>query len=281
MDIYAGASFGTRVLQEHRWSSWKLVLQPSPPKYPSTIRCCLPRRVRRHDLLTFPLNRKKVWFSCSRLILVDSTRAGKRLPDALSKTVPIWCAVINRAIPLRGGCFVDVEVPLSPSSSDVDVATAGTDTNLDLHTPPGAVSPHEHAQIAARLDIWAAALAVSFPCRRTPLLSPIARTQDSSYALPELARPLRPLWITPASSRFPYIASDVSFLPVICVSASRAVNTGTERRMEGFSYVQGSGDDHELWGQVRLSYSPSAPDDDVVVYCLGDSLTTVLLHCRA
>jgi tRNA A64-2'-O-ribosylphosphate transferase len=104
---------------------------------------------------------------CSRLILVDSTRAGKRLPDALSKTVPIWCAVINRAIPLRGGCFVDVEVPLSSSSSmsDVDVATERTDTDvdkdLDLHTPPGAVSPHEHAQIAARLDIWAAALAVS------------------------------------------------------------------------------------------------------------------------
>ncbi|KAI0279088.1 initiator tRNA phosphoribosyl transferase [Russula aff. rugulosa BPL654] len=160
------------------------------------------------------------------LILVDSTRAGKRLPDALSKTVPIWCAVINRAIPLRGGCF---EVPL-PSSSSSDVVMVA-DTDLDLHTPPGAVSPHEHAQITARLDIWAAALA------------------DSSYALPELAKPLRPLWVTPASARFPYIAPDASFLPVICVSASRAVDAGTERRMEGFSYVQGSGDDHELWGQ--------------------------------
>jgi tRNA A64-2'-O-ribosylphosphate transferase len=92
-------------------------------------------------------------------------------------------------------------------------------------------------------------------------------TQDSSYALPELARPLRPLWITPASARFPYIAPDASFLPVICVSASRAVDDGTERRMEGFSYVQGSGDDHELWGQVRyLTFFPLAPDDDVV-YC--------------
>ena len=37
----------------------------------------------------------------ARLILVDSTRAGKRLPDALSKTVPIWCAVINRATRMR------------------------------------------------------------------------------------------------------------------------------------------------------------------------------------
>ena len=38
---------------------------------------------------------------------------------------------------------------------------------------------------------------------------------------------------------------------LLYVSASRAVDAGTERCMEGFSYVQGSGDDHELWGQVR------------------------------
>ncbi len=29
-------------------------------------------------------------------IVVDSTRHGKRIPDALSKTIPIWAAVINR-----------------------------------------------------------------------------------------------------------------------------------------------------------------------------------------
>ena len=34
----------------------------------------------------------------SSVILVDSTRRGKRMPDALSKTVPIWCAVINRSV---------------------------------------------------------------------------------------------------------------------------------------------------------------------------------------
>ncbi|BDD59518.1 hypothetical protein MPDQ_007281 [Monascus purpureus] len=31
-------------------------------------------------------------------IIVDSTRRGKLMPDALSKTVPIWCAVMNRAL---------------------------------------------------------------------------------------------------------------------------------------------------------------------------------------
>ena len=29
---------------------------------------------------------------------MDSTRKGKRVPDALSKTIPIWCATINNAV---------------------------------------------------------------------------------------------------------------------------------------------------------------------------------------
>ena len=33
-----------------------------------------------------------------RCIIVDSTRRGKSMPDALAKTVPIWCAVMNRLL---------------------------------------------------------------------------------------------------------------------------------------------------------------------------------------
>ena len=43
----------------------------------------------------------------------------------------------------------------------------------------------------------------------------------------------------------------MDFYPVVCVSASRHVRDGLERRTMGFAYVQGSGDDHELWGMVR------------------------------
>ncbi|KAJ6590029.1 initiator tRNA phosphoribosyl transferase [Mycena vulgaris] len=145
------------------------------------------------------------------IILVDSTRAGKRIPDALSKTVPIWCAVINRAV------------------LQVYPGKVGWDTNL--YTPPGAVSSQEHSQIEQRLDAWANALA------------------NSSYALPNLRLPLRPMWITPASSGFPVLpAGDRTFVPIICLSASRQVQDGVERRSGGFAYIQGSGDDHELWG---------------------------------
>ena len=30
--------------------------------------------------------------------IVDSTRKGKRFPDSMSKTIPIWTCVLNRAI---------------------------------------------------------------------------------------------------------------------------------------------------------------------------------------
>ncbi|KAM5543053.1 hypothetical protein V8D89_003437 [Ganoderma adspersum] len=146
------------------------------------------------------------------LVLVDSTRAGKRIPDALSKTVPIWCAVINRAMVL-----------LHPEKEHWDV---------ELYCPPGMVSEQERSQIIPRLDGWARGLVTS------------------AYTLPDLPLPLRPLWITPATSIFPRLPTQehAKYLPIICVSASKQVHDGVERRLNGFSYVQGSGDDHELWG---------------------------------
>ena len=60
-------------------------------------------------------------------VIVDSTRRGKSMPDALSKTVPIWCCVVNRAV-------------------------FGTDGGTgDLFTPPAAVSESEHAQMEKRI----------------------------------------------------------------------------------------------------------------------------------
>ncbi|PWY75157.1 tRNA a64-2'-o-ribosylphosphate transferase [Aspergillus heteromorphus CBS 117.55] len=44
-------------------------------------------------------------------IIVDSTRRGKLMPDALSKTIPIWCAVINRALFPSDTAFHAVEFP--------------------------------------------------------------------------------------------------------------------------------------------------------------------------
>ncbi|KAJ7655632.1 initiator tRNA phosphoribosyl transferase-domain-containing protein [Mycena polygramma] len=128
------------------------------------------------------------------IVLVDSTRAGKRVPDALAKTVPIWCAVVNRAVSQR-----------FPEKKE---AEQGWDDAL--YTPPGAVSAQEHAQIARRVEGWADALAAS------------------SYALPDLPRPLRP---APASGGLPVPPARDAGTPSQSATstAMRAVQTHSPR----------------------------------------------------
>lgn len=69
-------------------------------------------------------------------ILVDSTRRGKSMPDALSKTVPMWVAVMNRIL------FPEI--------------VAGH----KLSTPEDVVSRSEHAQIEGRLHDFVTSLEV-------------------------------------------------------------------------------------------------------------------------
>ena len=143
-------------------------------------------------------------------IIVDSTRRGKRMPDALSKTVPIWISVMNRA--------------LWPENDE-----AGR-----LRTPPSVVSEMENAQISARLDSF--------------VQSFVELGLNLDKLRKELGKPMRPLWVTP-ESQLPIgreSAEDIfpEYHAVILVTSSRRVS-GTEVGEGG--YVQGSGDDTENW----------------------------------
>jgi tRNA A64-2'-O-ribosylphosphate transferase len=160
------------------------------------------------------------------------------MPDALSKTVPIWCAVVNRAVKMRY------------QKDDV--------WDTSLYTSPAVVSRQEHLQVESQLSTWSASLFVRIGFG--PLVQIIIEhdsIQASCYDLPNLEYPLRPLWITPATSSYPRLPahSDRTFYPIICISASRQIEEGLERRSKGFAYVQGSGDDHELWGEVGVPTS--------------------------
>ena len=81
--------------------------------------------------------------------------------------------------------------------------------------------------------------------------------QNSSLTLPPLTKPLRPIFIHPGTSYAPTLplpgSPDGPFIPIICLSASTFVSHGgPEARRDPwgtFEYVQGSGDDDELWGK--------------------------------
>lgn len=64
------------------------------------------------------------------------------------------------------------------------------------------------------------------------------------------------------------------------MSASRLTDadTGTGRRAGGFAYVQGSGDDHELWGMVSLSprHRLQGRADDMYISNVGPDPCAVL-----
>jgi tRNA A64-2'-O-ribosylphosphate transferase len=77
------------------------------------------------------------------MILVDSTRGGKSIPDALSKTVPIWCAVINEAMRRQGILPEDL-----------------WQSHGELVTPPKRVSETEHDQMSILVPEMATKLLV-------------------------------------------------------------------------------------------------------------------------
>ncbi|KAF1812078.1 tRNA a64-2'-O-ribosylphosphate transferase [Eremomyces bilateralis CBS 781.70] len=128
-------------------------------------------------------------------IIVDSTRRGKKIPDALSKTVPIWCAVWNRL--------------LRPDDPECHA----------LATPPSAVSRSEHAQIAARLDQFIAQAKVL--------------DLDLEPLRQELKKPLRPLWVTTDSILPDSSPQFDEFYPIVCCTSSRAVG-GAEMSEGGY-----------------------------------------------
>ncbi|KAK7711921.1 tRNA A64-2'-O-ribosylphosphate transferase [Diaporthe eres] len=157
---------------------------------------------------------------CDGIIIVDSTRRGKRMPDSLSKTVPVWCCVLNRA--------------LFPELTE----------SHGLYVPPNVVSDSEKSQMLSRVPGFVDSL------RQLNL--------DLVGLRAQISKPIRPTWVTQETDLSHYRDRDghnddeddegrifESFRPVICCTSSRRVTDG---EMSGHSgYVQGAGDDTENW----------------------------------
>lgn len=163
-------------------------------------------------------------------VVVDSTRRGKSMPDALSKTIPTWCAVLNEASRRKYG------TPAKEGGG--------------LETPRWMIPPTEHDQIEARIDEFVQALL------------------DSDLEVPRLEKALKPVFVIPQSDLEAVSASvkwadQQGSIPIVLVSASRFVDdsanlgtnadegmhaTDTSEEKE-YVYVQGAGDDHENWAR--------------------------------
>ncbi|KAI9677443.1 MAG: hypothetical protein M1817_006397 [Caeruleum heppii] len=182
-------------------------------------------------------------------IIVDSTRRGKKMPDALSKTIPIWCAVLNRVL-----------FPFRPETHE-------------LHTPPRTVSRQEHAQIEERLWGFVGKLLElhpPVPPGLTKPLRPLWITPSSESSLPSSPPDLR----------------DLDFSPLVLCTASQWDDMGDLGALSmsakgwGDGYVQGAGDDAEGWAG-DLTPSLFWKHHDVLLRTSNDELLDLIKNLVA
>lgn len=136
--------------------------------------------------------------------IVDSTRKGKLMPDALSKTIAIWIAVMNG---------------INPNVHDAT-----------LITPTELISPSIHSQMDVKIKGFIAQ----------------ARDLIPNLTFDGIDKPMYPIWIYPGKL---VPTPPLNVYPVYLVTASKKAAATQRVTNEGtlWYYIQGSGDDHELW----------------------------------
>ena len=92
------------------------------------------------------------------VVIVDSTRKGKRFPDSFSRTIPIWCCVVNRALARHRRQRCDGAQSKRVSVTNTDEGDDGWDE--ELHAPEW-VSDSEREQILLQVDEWVHAFMVT------------------------------------------------------------------------------------------------------------------------
>ena len=156
------------------------------------------------------------------------------MPDALSKTIPIWCCVLNNLLFPQSS-----NADLNPTATTRSEGVSG-DFERQFHiyhpleTPPNIISQTEHSQILAKIPILirqARGLYLDLPYLRTALKN----------------RPLRPCFTTP-DRHVPLSAPAQMFQDdswdrhiILCCSVSHHTTSPFE------GYIQGAGDDSENW----------------------------------
>lgn len=130
------------------------------------------------------------------------------MPDALSKTVPIWTCVLNRLL----------------FPNDEEAAAV-------FRTPGSVVSDSERAQIEERV----------------PSFVDAARSLNldlDTLRLKLHGKPMMPVWVTPDSAvPLDIPQNDKHALVVLCTASSRSSSSASL----GLAYVQGAADDSESW----------------------------------
>lgn len=191
--------------------------------------------------------------------IIDSTRSGgKRFPDSMRCTIPIWCAVINSVV----------------LGKNEDHNISWTDNNPWWFEAPPFMSPSLASQIINALPSLIAGVPSTLTSIIRSTLSPCLLLDNTSGPV---KRPLRPIWVCPSAasqdlgereddtdgllewlgeSALEFLSidtNDLPFAPVVMVSCSKARSEEIHRSRCSWSYIQGAGDDDENWAPPGLT----------------------------
>ena len=162
--------------------------------------------------------------------IIDASKR-KVLPDSMSRTIPIWCAVMNRLYQHY------YSLKQYPNQTATTTTEEGTLSSLydQLYTPNFVVSQEEHETI------------VSLLAQRVE-----KAIQDGVIVNPErfiqiFSKPLRPFWICNNNQPIilPNQQEQLQYTCVICISCSNPLDP--HNHIHNFDYIPGAADDEESW----------------------------------
>jgi len=188
------------------------------------------------------------------------------MPDAFSRTIPIWAAVLNRTVQiLRRNMTHDHPQRNNISKTKTEYDDAIWDTTL--FTPSTCVTKEEHDKINALLD------------DRVQTLIQSGVILDPDWLIHNFDRPLRPYWITndktysskdsECSFNMPEYSS--RYISIVCISCSRMNSNSSmphsmqNQKMECKDLIERMStnfDKNEKREDLDWYYSPGAADDD-------------------
>ncbi|CAH2350493.1 tRNA A64-2'-O-ribosylphosphate transferase [[Candida] railenensis] len=156
------------------------------------------------------------------ICIVDSTRKGKKIPDALSKTIPIWCAVLNY---IRFG------------EGDW------------LRTPQSTISESEHSQISEKISKFAD------DAVQKGIITAEKLKMLEKPLMPEWYYP-------GAKSQSDDKMAQYYYVQCVTASKRTNSAGGSQMSIpeNSWYYVQGSADDHELWATRDICRGKLTPE---------------------
>ena len=158
--------------------------------------------------------------SCGGCFIVDASKS-KTLPDSLSRTIPIWCAVINASV-IHLAKQYDIEL---------DSNFWDDDSQQFLFTPSEVISNEERREILAKLDQHVADFLA-------------CGSIDVEWLLRTVKKPLRPHWVCNSSGadsiELPCYETN-KYYCIVCISCSDPKTS----RCDVPWYMAGAADDDE------------------------------------